>query len=177
MYSQLAPELFGFFLANIPLAVAMLDRQMCYLCTSCQWLSDYGLENQSIIGRSHNEVFPRISSEWRDIQERCLLGSVEQCEKDCWTRADGITIWVKWQLQPWRNQTHEIGGLILSTEVLAPTQLLSETNYRTVETTSIARYKENFVAHKGECSDEAEINLQHLADEAARAAKLLRSLI
>jgi len=169
MYSQLAPELFGFFLANIPLAVAMLDRHMCYLFTSCQWLNDYGLENQSIIGRSHNEVFPKISSKWQDIQQRCLLGSVEQCEKDCWTRANGKTIWVKWRVQPWRDENHEIGGLILSTEVLTPTQPRIEINYPTVETTSVARQKEKFCDYQSECNDESEITQQHWAEEAALA--------
>jgi PAS domain S-box-containing protein len=43
-------ELFSAFIKHTPTAVAMLDRNLCYLLTSQRWLTDYALENQDFIG-------------------------------------------------------------------------------------------------------------------------------
>jgi PAS domain S-box-containing protein len=40
----------------------MLDRELRYLLVSRQWLRDYALESQTIVGRYHQEVFPLFHS-------------------------------------------------------------------------------------------------------------------
>lgn len=118
MYFPNHPELFGLFLEQMPTALAMCDRQMRYLLTSRRWLSDYGLEEQDLIGRSHYEIFPHLSAQWREIYQRCLAGATEQGEADCIILPNGSTAWVKWEVQPWRDSSGEIGGLILSMQML-----------------------------------------------------------
>ncbi|MEW6493307.1 MAG: GAF domain-containing protein [Cyanobacteriota bacterium] len=124
---SLTPELFNSFLEHAPVAVAMFDRQMCYLFTSRQWLSDYGLGNQNIIGRSHYEVFPNLPNHWREVYQRCLAGAVEQCDNDCIVQPDGSQKWVKWEVRPWQYPTGEVGGLIVSTEFISSALLTEET--------------------------------------------------
>ena len=54
------PDLFSILVEQIPTAVAMLDRDLCYLVVSRRWLTDYAVDNQDIIGRSHYELFPLL---------------------------------------------------------------------------------------------------------------------
>ena len=49
---------------HVPAAVAMLDREMRYLVVSRRYLSNYGLPEENIIGRSHYDVFPEIPERW-----------------------------------------------------------------------------------------------------------------
>ncbi len=113
-----SPEQVGLFIEYTPAAIAIFDCQMRYLLVSRRWREDYGLDNENIIGRSHYEVFPDISQDWREIHQRCLAGAIEKCDEDaCW-RANGETEWMKWEIHPWYQDFGEVGGIIMFTEVI-----------------------------------------------------------
>ena len=113
-YSQ---EQIDLFIEYTPAAIAMFDRQMRYLLASRCWREDYGLGNEEIIGRSHDEIFPEIQERWWEIHQRCLAGIAEKCEHTC-LRADGTTDWVKWEMHPWYEDSGEVGGSIIFSEVI-----------------------------------------------------------
>ncbi|MET0753565.1 MAG: response regulator [Pyrinomonadaceae bacterium] len=110
--------LFTKFVAHTPAAVAMLDTEMRYLQVSERWLQDYKLAGQNIIGKSHYEVFPDISDDWKEIHRRCLAGAVEKCDEDPFPRADGTLDWLQWETRPWQKANGEIGGVIFFTQVI-----------------------------------------------------------
>jgi len=99
-----------------PVAVAMLDHEMKYLVVSSRWTKVFRVDGESIIGRSHYDVFPEISQRWRDIHQRCLTGVVEKCDEEPFQRKDGNIDWIRWEIQPWRQADGTIGGLIIFTE-------------------------------------------------------------
>jgi PAS domain S-box-containing protein len=99
-----------------PAAIAMFDREMKYLVVSRRWMEAYRLGDQSIIGRSHYEVFPEISQRWIEIHRRCLAGAVEQCDEDSFFRNDGRTDWIRWEARSWRQADDSIGGIIIFCE-------------------------------------------------------------
>ena len=106
------------FIKHTPAAIAMLDTDMRYLQVSDRFLTDYNLEGQELIGKSHYEVFPHLPDRWKEAHLRILAGSVERCEEDPYVDSDGSTGWLQWESLPWRKGNGEIGGLILFTQVI-----------------------------------------------------------
>jgi PAS domain S-box-containing protein len=106
------------FVRHAPAAVAMFDKEMRYLHVSQRWLSDYQLEGQDIIGRSHYEVFGDIPLRWKEVHGRVLAGAVERCDEDPFERANGSLEWLEWEVRPWRKASGEIGGLVMFTQLI-----------------------------------------------------------
>ena len=103
------------FVEQAPLGIAMFDTDMRYLAASRRWLSDYGVAGP-VTGKSHYEVFPEIPERWKEIHRRALGGEVLREEIDCFERAHGQVQWVRWEVQPWRRNDGEIGGIIIFAE-------------------------------------------------------------
>lgn len=113
------------FIHYSPSAIAMFDCDMRYLAYSRRWLTDYGLAEQNLIGRSHYDVFPDIPERWKELHRRGLAGSNEKCERDHFVRADGSVEWVRWEMRPWLTNT--IGGIILFTDVITERVKIEQT--------------------------------------------------
>ncbi len=106
------------FIQHVPAGVAMLDREMRYLYVSARWLTSYGIREAEVIGKSHYEIFPEISTRWKQIHQRCLAGAIEKCEEEAFPRADGSVDWIHWEIHPWRTNSDEIGGIVIFSEII-----------------------------------------------------------
>ncbi|MGF7141060.1 PAS domain S-box protein [Roseimarinus sediminis] len=106
------------FVEHTPAAIAMFDQKMRYLVASQQFISDYKLSNENIIGRSHYEIFPEIDERWKALHRRGLAGEILKNEKDPFPRADGSLDWVRWEIHPWYETENKVGGIILFSEVI-----------------------------------------------------------
>ncbi|MDP0498395.1 MAG: ATP-binding protein [Verrucomicrobiota bacterium JB024] len=104
------------FVQHAPAAVAMFDREVRYIAASNRWVKDYGLEGVELVGRTHYEVFPNISDEWKRIHSRCLQGHVESRDRDCW-RPEGWDHdqYLRWEVRPWTEPDGEVGGIMMFT--------------------------------------------------------------
>lgn len=106
------------FVAHMPTAIAMLDTEMRYLQVSGQWLDDYFLAGQNVIGRSHYDVIPDGPAEWREAHQRCLKGAVESSAGELFPRIGGALEWLQWEMRPWYNVAQEVGGIILFSQFI-----------------------------------------------------------
>ncbi|MGD9947205.1 MAG: PAS domain S-box protein [Desulfobulbus sp.] len=104
------------FIEQAPASLAMFDREMHYLQVSHRWLSDYGLGEQKILGKSHYEIFPEVTAEWKEAHQRGMNGEILRCEADFFLREDGCRQWIRWEIRPWINAEEEIGGIVIFTE-------------------------------------------------------------
>ncbi|HIK30922.1 MAG TPA: PAS domain S-box protein [Oscillatoriales cyanobacterium M4454_W2019_049] len=105
-------------ITHVPVAMAMLDTEMRYLAYSNQWLVDYQLQGEPLIGRSHFEVIPDLKPEWHSLYQQALHGEVLAHPEDCWQRADGSKVYLRWALQPWYVSEGHIGGIVVVTQVI-----------------------------------------------------------
>ena len=96
---------------------AILDRQMRYLAASRNWRDHYGLNGKDIIF-SGDEIVPEISQRLQEIYEDCLAGKTDKYEEDFFVCLDGITQWLKWEINPWYDDNGEVGGLIIIQELI-----------------------------------------------------------
>ena len=112
------PELFKLFLENTPTAVAMFDRDMRYLFASHQWLIDYELGDIDLTGRSHYEVFPNIPEKHKACYNLTLETGQASTLEDHFLKPSQSLERMKWEVHPWYANSDEIGGLIVSTQIL-----------------------------------------------------------
>jgi PAS domain S-box-containing protein len=104
------------FVAQVPAAVAMLDRDMRYLATSRKWAADYGLTETDLAGRLHHDFFSGSSARWREVEQRAMAGEVVAAAEDRWDRPDGSVQWFCWEVWPWHTSEGAVGGIFMSSE-------------------------------------------------------------
>jgi PAS domain S-box-containing protein len=125
----------------------MFDREMRYLVHSRQWLADYHLDGQSLIGRSHYDVFSEIGEEWKAIHRRCLAGAIETRAADLFVRRDGSRQWLTWEVRPWHTPAGEIGGIVMFTQDITHRKELEENLAKARdEALETSRLKSDFLA-------------------------------
>lgn len=102
-------------IANAPVAIAILDNQMCYIAYSKKWLEDYQLQGESIVCRSHYELFPNQGDRWLKIYRRALAGEVVASAEDTIEYRDGSVGYFRWEIHPWYGASGKIGGVAIAT--------------------------------------------------------------
>lgn len=95
---------------HVPGAIAMFDKDMCYLACSQRWLLDYGLDDLPLIGKSHCDIFPDIPERWREVHRRGLTGEVIEATEDHFDRQDGSVQWLHWIVRPGLMDRKKLAG-------------------------------------------------------------------
>jgi PAS domain S-box-containing protein len=123
---QSREELLKTFVKNVPAGVAMFDRDMRYLQVSDRWCADYSVESSQILGRSQYDILPDMPEGWREVHRRVLEGETLRADEERWDRKDGTTLWVRWEVRPWRTSNGIIGGLLILAEDITPRKQMQD---------------------------------------------------
>ncbi len=105
------------FIRYCPVAVAMLDLNMNYIEASNLWISLYGAPDRDVSGKNHYELFNWIPQRWKDAHRRGLNGEVVKCDEDEFMGSHNKE-WIRYEIRPWYNESDEIGGIIIFTEII-----------------------------------------------------------
>lgn len=107
---------FKSFVDQAPVALAVLDRDLRYLVTSRRWRADLGLEGRQLIGVRHYDLFPELSEVWREAHDRALQGETISRDPEVLRCPNGAEIWLRREVQPWKDDTGRIGGIVIFAE-------------------------------------------------------------
>jgi two-component system, cell cycle sensor histidine kinase and response regulator CckA len=113
------------FIEHCGAPMAMFDREMRYIAASRRWRKEFRVEG-AVEGRRHYDLFPDLPERWIDVHARCLNGAVEKCEEDKIVHADGSVDWLRWEARPWLEAGGEIGGIVISGEVITARKAAEE---------------------------------------------------
>lgn len=105
-------------LRDAPSALAMLDREMCYVAHSRRWVEDYRLPHDNLVGMCHYDIFPELPDRFRAEHQRVLDGERVVETDESFVRPDGRTEHVAYTIVPWYDGRGEVGGLLILSEVL-----------------------------------------------------------
>ena len=122
-FAEIQRQRFEEFFRHAPAAIALLDRNLCYLATSLRWVTDFRLGDMPLVGRPHLDVFSTVPRHWREVYRRSLTGSCEQGEEDMIVLPDGSEEWIRWECRPWHEADGQIGGIAIFSEVLTVKRL------------------------------------------------------
>lgn len=111
-------SLLRLFIEKAPAAIAMFDREMCYIACSDRWVQSYELPaDEPLTGELHPEVAKHLPKRFITAHERALDAETTEVVEDSFTWTDGSTVYVSWRLVPWTDRTGAIGGSVLFTEI------------------------------------------------------------
>jgi PAS domain S-box-containing protein len=151
-------------LERVPAAIAVVDREMRYMAVSQRWFEAYGLGGQDILGRSHYEVFPDIPERWKEQHARCLAGETLRCDEDRFDRADGSSVYLRWEMVPLESEPGPPAGMIMLTEVIT----------RSVEAEAAALAREKTLEIAGEVVHVGTWDWDMTTDEVAMSPEMCR---
>jgi PAS domain S-box-containing protein len=123
---QSREELLRIFVKSVPAGVVMLDRDLRYLQVSDRWCADYSLDSSQVLGRTHYELFPDVPQRWKEMHRRALEGETLRADEDRWDRDGGTTMWVRWEIRPWRTANGIVGGILIFTEDITHRKQMEE---------------------------------------------------
>ncbi len=117
-------------ISAIPTAV--VDKNMCYIAVSEKWINFYQLQGLELIGKSHYEIFPEITESWKKIHSDCLQGKDQSSSSDRFDRANGSTIYLKWEVRHFIGDDGAIGGMMMTCEdiTLKQKSLINENRFQ-----------------------------------------------
>ncbi|GAB4342963.1 MAG: hypothetical protein OHK0047_35310 [Leptolyngbyaceae cyanobacterium] len=111
------------FLTYAPIAVAVLDQHLNYLCTSHQWRASGGWDEADLLGQSHLEAVSHGSDEWRLFYQQSLTEGIVAQREEFTQISPTATGWLNWRVSPWRDATGNPGGLIVLREDITAQKL------------------------------------------------------
>ena len=102
---------------SLPTPVAMLDKNFNTLAISTRWSEQWQMFSPSVEGKSAREIF---RSEWLADMDEALKGKTISRDEALIELSPGQEMWLRWVIQPWKDSTGKIGGIVIMAENITP---------------------------------------------------------
>ncbi|MGB3536150.1 MAG: PAS domain S-box protein [Microcoleaceae cyanobacterium] len=105
-------------LEQLPIAIALFDRNMQYIQASLRWRELLDLGNQPLIGCCSTQTIPTLPTDWLTIYKNCLSGLTQSWQTECFGDQKKSSKSLKWQAIPWYDEAGKVGGITVSIEAV-----------------------------------------------------------
>jgi diguanylate cyclase (GGDEF)-like protein len=106
------PESITRFVADIPSAIALFDRDLRYVAANNRWLNAFGVVGEDVVGQCHDQVDPQSAPILAGLHRRALSGeTVEACLTEDDALTDGATHRIV-SARPHRDRDGTILGVV-----------------------------------------------------------------
>lgn len=129
---EITDDRFSMFISAMPLAVAMLDRDLRYVAWSRLWADRFGTGDRDLAGVSHHDVFPDLPAHFVEAHRRALGGEELVLDGGRLEPMTDQPIWERWRIKPAKDAHGDTAGLVLLVED-APQEKPTDSVLRTTE--------------------------------------------
>ncbi|MBR9859613.1 PAS domain S-box protein [bacterium] len=108
------------FIVNSPVALVMLDNNYNYLAVSDSWKKTFKFSKRTdLLGKNHFEMQPDLPIRWKNmVVKSATEGKVQSIKKEFYQKADGSHEWFTATVNPWFLNEEEIGGVIITADII-----------------------------------------------------------
>ncbi len=114
------------FIHNIPIPVAIVDKNLIFISHSHHWSVEHNLGKESITGAYFFDIIKSFPTELKTILEHCLLGNSSANEGKKFDLKNGENLWLKWKINPWLKVDGRLEGLIIVLENITDKKEINE---------------------------------------------------
>ncbi len=116
----------NFLIKDSPVAVAIVDTNMKFVCHSDVWCQEFGKGQHTLIGKSYYEVLSNTPKALHEVHKECLEGASNSNKAQKFIHSDGTVQWLKWKITAWKDEQQQVGGLIIVQEDITEEKLREE---------------------------------------------------
>ena len=99
---------------SAPVAIAVFDTNMKYTAWSQLWVNEFGLDASKLDGSDFGSTCPDPFRRFIALQKQVLSkGVIQEAAEDRFTLTDGSERFMSWTLQPWKESTGRIVGVVM----------------------------------------------------------------
>ncbi|PKA98026.1 PAS domain S-box-containing protein [Flavobacteriaceae bacterium MAR_2009_75] len=128
-------------LKDSPLAIAVLDKNYAFQTCSNAWLEEFCPEYSDVTGENFFDVLEELPPEFPEILAACLAGQSNNHDGKKIINDDGTFKWLKWKINPVKNDTGEITGLTLVLEDVTRQSRNQELQQKAIEVARIGGWE------------------------------------
>ncbi len=99
-------------LDSAPQALSITDKKWNYLAANRQWISQFKLDGNKILGRYHGQVLPDSLDNLSEIGHQVQQGDIYKTEEQVY-KVSGSEEWIIWEVRPWFDDNGEHSGFII----------------------------------------------------------------
>ena len=110
----------NYLVRQLPKPTAFIDKKFRVVHASDSWLDYFDFNTDKVIGSTIHKLFGKVSSEWQEALQSCLLGKQSDVEIEQFFDSENNQKWFEWTNIPWYDEGENIIGIVLQLEDITP---------------------------------------------------------